>query len=183
MSAIYWQYSHEMKSTMTIQRTNLTSVSSTPIADYSHEIVDVSHLVSLPETIAPVNSRVVVVRPRSFEKQNNLRGSARLSDVINEFAALPGGKQAIEEGRKQVAEKFYGNEPTSLQALRLAKGLSQVELAALLDTTQPRISIYERGFETPGFELMMKMKDVYGVDMNTLSDAVSHAIKRRGAAK
>lgn len=103
--------------------------------------------------------------------------------MINEFTALPGGRQAIEEGRKRVAEKLYGNEPISLQALRLAKGLSQVELAALLGTTQPRISIYERGFETPGFELMMKMKDVYGVDMNTLSDAVSHAIKRRGAAK
>ena len=84
----------------------------------------------------------------------------------------------MQDARRWVADTLYANEPQSLQALRLRLGMQQTDLANRLNTTQPRISLYERGQEQPAFEMMQRMCQVLEVDMNTLARAIAHASTR-----
>ncbi|MCL2862237.1 MAG: helix-turn-helix domain-containing protein [Firmicutes bacterium] len=50
-----------------------------------------------------------------------------------------------------------------LKELREEKGLSQVELAKLMDIKQRTISHYEKGEREPDFQTLKKLCDFFGV--------------------
>lgn len=83
-------------------------------------------------------------------------------------------------GRKWAGSTLYADEPQSLQAMRLKRGWSQSDLAKQLQTSQARVSIYERGEETPAFDMMNRMCEIFEIDMNTLAAAIQHAANRKG---
>jgi len=128
--------------------------------------------------MAEADCRVVVVTPSGAKTKKPPKVGFKLSDVIDDAMCTPEGKQAMQDARRWAADTLYADEPQSLQALRLRLGMQQADLAKRLNTTQPRISLYERGVEQPAFEMMQRMCQVLEVDMNTLSSAIAHASTR-----
>ena len=55
-----------------------------------------------------------------------------------------------------------------LRSMRIAKNLTQKELAQKLGLSFSTISMYERGDREPGLETMEKIADFFNVDMNYL---------------
>jgi Zn-dependent peptidase ImmA (M78 family) len=60
---------------------------------------------------------------------------------------------------------------------RLARGLTQAELAAMIDVTQPALHRYEHGLREPEPEILARLAEVLGVTV----DFLLHAGKTRGA--
>lgn len=59
---------------------------------------------------------------------------------------------------------------TRLKELREAKGLSQEELAQILNTTRSRIGNYEQGTRQPDFEMQEAIADLFNVSIDFLFD-------------
>lgn len=57
----------------------------------------------------------------------------------------------------------------NLKLARTAAGMTQKELAGRLGIAQKQLSRYERGEQAPSVEMAVKIADVLGVDMNTLT--------------
>lgn len=74
-------------------------------------------------------------------------GALDIDDLIAEFEQDSGAAAAIQAGRQWVADEFYKDEPTSIRALRLKKGLSQAQLASAIGTSQSHVARIERGTE------------------------------------
>lgn len=55
-----------------------------------------------------------------------------------------------------------------LRALRKDRGLTQVQLAAILQVQQSRINRYETGASTPGPEVFLQIADFFDVSMDYL---------------
>lgn len=146
------------------------------------ECVDISHLPSSPKTLFDENARFFAVIPQT-EIPSAVRrrpsGGSRLSDVIAEFSASKGGQQQLEAGRQWVAETFYKDEPASLQAFRLRKGMSQSDLAKAIGVNQPRISIYERGLEKPEFDMLVRLRNALDVSTDQIFAAIEYAVSKR----
>lgn len=71
----------------------------------------------------------------------------------------------------------YISEPTTelgvrLRQLRTRAGLTQPELAELLDTKSNRISDWEIGKHTPTLRLLRKIAEVYGITVSGLLRSV-----------
>ena len=61
-----------------------------------------------------------------------------------------------------------GDFASVLKKLRLAKGLTQGELAEALGTTRSRLSMYELGQREPDFETTETIADFFNVDVDYL---------------
>lgn len=59
---------------------------------------------------------------------------------------------------------------TRIKQHREAKGLTQSEMAYLLNISQPFLSKLESGFIQPKFELLIKIASFLGVDVNVIID-------------
>lgn len=51
---------------------------------------------------------------------------------------------------------------TAIKELRIKKGLSQQELADLMDTTQAAVGLWETGLRTPRADKLPKLAEVLG---------------------
>ncbi len=60
----------------------------------------------------------------------------------------------------------------TLRALRVANGLTQVELAKLLGTSQTTISSWEKGESVPNGKNIKKIADFYSVEADVIFDAI-----------
>ena len=62
----------------------------------------------------------------------------------------------------QIANKYIRN---NLVALRTAKGINKKEMAELLDIDRQKYYSYESGRCVPGYDLLIKIVDFFGVDL------------------
>lgn len=112
--------------------------------------------------------------------QRHPEGQISMSDLIeslcNDDPELSGH---IASARKWAAGEFYGSEKT-LKAFRLRAGLSQKDLAQLIDTSQPHIAKIEAGKADPQYSTMVKLSNALGVDLNELGEALKNAASRAG---
>ena len=70
-----------------------------------------------------------------------------------------------------------------MAAFRIAKGLSQGELAEALGITRELVTYYERVATNPNLELVKKVADFFGVTVGELlKDTAAHATGKRGPA-
>ncbi len=147
------------------------------------ECHDISHLPALPSTLRDANYRIYAVKSTTpiQKPRRPQRSGTSLADAIADLERTPEGKAEVAAGRRWVGDALYAGEQQSLQAMRLKHGWSQAELAQRLQTTQARVSIYERGEEQPAFDMLVRMSETLEVDMNTLFSAIRHAATRRGA--
>jgi DNA-binding XRE family transcriptional regulator len=95
-----------------------------------------------------------------------------LNDSFSEFDKLVDAleqsaesKVQLNDARKWVVSKFYGDLPT-LSSLRLSAGLSQKQLANSCEIEQPHVSRYESGRHVPSLEIAALMSSVFGVTLD-----------------
>lgn len=67
----------------------------------------------------------------------------------------------------------------SLKELRRAKGLSQVELAKLLDVNQSAISQWEKGRTSPDYQKLLRLSEVLDVSVDALVGTVQREERTR----
>lgn len=56
----------------------------------------------------------------------------------------------------------------TIKQLRVKEGYSQKDLGDILGVTKQAISMYERGDRTPDAEMLVKLADVFNVDLNVI---------------
>jgi predicted transcriptional regulator len=87
-----------------------------------------------------------------------------LESVIAQFESDREFAQAMSESRKGLAQLLYSDEPETLAALRLNAGLSQTQLAQLLETSQSYIARIEAGRVDPGTEMVAKIASALSIN-------------------
>lgn len=102
-----------------------------------------------------------------------------IGDLIADFSS-DGMDAAIKAARSRLANRVQRNRNGSptLRGLRLKHELSQAELAARLNTSQPHIARLENGRSEPGRETMRKLADVFGIDMNAVDAAFEQGVDK-----
>lgn len=99
-------------------------------------------------------------------------GFGRLDDLLDELESDTSLQDGLAEARREIAEAEVASGKVSLATLRMARGLSQIEFAGLLGTSQAAISRLESGQQEPRLATLRKMAEVLHVDMNTLTAAL-----------
>ena len=67
-----------------------------------------------------------------------------------------------------------------MAAFRVAKGLSQEQLAEALGMTRSRVNYYERAAKNPSMEVVEKVAAFFGVTVGELFNDVSRTAKKPG---
>lgn len=108
--------------------------------------------------------------------------SSSISESFSDFDKLlqsvevdPQAAASVQEGRKWVADSFYGDRST-LASLRLAAGLSQRQVAAACGIEQPHVSRYESGRHEPSLGTAQKMAAVLGVGLDVFAAAWANTV-------
>jgi DNA-binding XRE family transcriptional regulator len=101
-----------------------------------------------------------------------LANTRSLSDVVAEFAQNADVAEKLPAARRRVGQTLFGNELSSLAAMRLNAGLSQAGLAVKAETSQPHIARIEKGQTDPGTDLIVRVANALGVEPSRVFDAV-----------
>lgn len=87
-------------------------------------------------------------------------------------------RQALEDARRWIANKFYGDEKDTLRVFRLQKGLSQARLASIIGTTQSHVARIESGRCDVQVGTLVRMAKALGLEPT----AIFHAfLKKQGS--
>jgi transcriptional regulator with XRE-family HTH domain len=71
-----------------------------------------------------------------------------------------------------------------LRELRLARGLTQQQLAAMIDSNHPFISNMERGLTLPGLAMLVRLADALECNVSELVEVLDRVSRRsRASAK
>lgn len=99
----------------------------------------------------------------------------QLSQQHNDFDALmaelegnPANSAELVAAGAWVADTFYAEEGDTLRTVRLRKGLSQVQLAEMLQTSQPQVAKIESGKVDLQYSTLVKLGAALGLDANAL---------------
>lgn len=99
----------------------------------------------------------------------------QLSQKHNDFDALmaelendPTNAQELAAASTWVADTYYAREGETLRTARLRKGLSQVQLSALLQTSQSQVAKIESGKVDLQQSTLLKLSTALDLDANTL---------------
>lgn len=84
---------------------------------------------------------------------------------------MPGGRTATKPAPK------FGQR---MAAFRIAKGLSQQQLANALSTTRSRINYYERAATNPSLEVVQQIADFFGVTVGELLNDTTRTARKPG---
>ena len=85
--------------------------------------------------------------------------------------AMPGGRPPTKPA------PFFGQR---MAAFRVAKGLSQAQLAEELGMKRDLVAYYERSAKNPSLELVKKVADFFGVTVGEMLNDVSRAKRKPG---
>ena len=95
-----------------------------------------------------------------------------IDTLVEQAATDPVAKVAIADGRKAIAENYYGAEPRSLAYFRLQKGWSQKELAMRVGTSQSYIARVEAGDIDPQVSTLRRLATALEVQPEVVFNAV-----------
>jgi len=113
------------------------------------------------------------LHPQVFFRGNELaRPGTDIDDFVAELCAEdPELGAMLSEARQEIAEEYFDGE-LSVRNLRLQAGLSQQELAAAMNTSQPYIAKLEAGKTDPRWSTVVRLADVLGCSMDQLKQAI-----------
>lgn len=83
----------------------------------------------------------------------------------------PDRAQGLKTARAAVAEALYSDEPITIKVLRLRSGLTQSQLAAALDTSQPHVARLESGRQDAVMSTCRKLCKALNVTFDELNSA------------
>lgn len=95
-------------------------------------------------------------------------GFVNFSELFN----LPESKPDTDALQTARSDLIKARKIKGLAKLRLEKGFSQVELADMVGTSQPRLSMWEKGTEKPSFENIKKLRSILNVEYQNLMEAL-----------
>ncbi len=95
-----------------------------------------------------------------------------IGNLVRQWEQDERKRHALEEGRRWVADTFYGEDGDTVRTLRLCKGWTQTRLAEALGTSQPHVARIERGTENLTIETCRKLARALEIDLNTLDQAL-----------
>lgn len=101
----------------------------------------------------------------------DIPGLLDIDDIVAGLEEEEGAAEAFHEARAWAADLF-GSEGQTLQSLRLRRGLSQAQLAAIMGTKQPNIARLEAGKDNMTLDTCFRLADALAVDLNTLGEVV-----------
>jgi predicted XRE-type DNA-binding protein len=101
----------------------------------------------------------------SEKKKQELAAKGFQTGTVADFLGLTPEDEAWIEMKRALRDKVV--------ELRAERGLSQVELARLLGTKQPRVSKIEAGDASVGYDLLMKTLLVLGATPVEIGAAIS----------
>ena len=93
----------------------------------------------------------------------NSRKHKNLSQLISSIEKNETDKLALQEKRKELAERYLKG-TKSLAAIRLSAGLSQVGLAEAVNTSQSWVARLEKGEQNLTFDKMKEVSEVLGIN-------------------
>lgn len=91
---------------------------------------------------------------------------------MSRLEADPEHAQGFKDARQWAAEALYGDEEVTPKVLRLRAGLTQIQLAALLETSQPQIAKIESGRQDPSMSTCRKLCKALNVSLDVLGAAL-----------
>lgn len=94
-------------------------------------------------------------------------GAVSIDDLVAELSDDDEFKAGLAEARGWLAESAYDGE-VSLKTIRLKKGLSQTDLAALADMHQPQVARIEAGRSSPQVDTVQRLASALDYDMGEL---------------
>lgn len=100
-----------------------------------------------------------------------------IDTLVEQAETDPIAKVAIADGRKAIAENYYGAEPRSLAFFRLQKGWSQKELAMRVGTSQSYIARVEAGDVDPQVSTLRRLAVALEVEPEVVFNAVLSGAK------
>ena len=96
-----------------------------------------------------------------------------IGDLVKRWEQDPERSAHLKEARQWVADTFHADEKDTIRILRLRKGLSQAQLAKVINTSQPHIARIERGTENVHIDTCRRLCNALDIDMNTLNRALA----------
>ncbi len=100
-----------------------------------------------------------------------------IDTLVEQAETDPVARVAIADGRKAIAENYYGAEPRSLAFYRLYKGWSQKELAMRVGTSQSYIARVEAGDIDPQVSTLRRIAAALEVEPEVVFNAVLSGAK------
>lgn len=79
------------------------------------------------------------------------------------LSADPRKAAALQRARRRISKEIDSNSAFSITKLRLNAGLSQAELAGMMNTQQPAIARLEKGQTEPQLSTIQKLAEAFGV--------------------
>lgn len=132
------------------------------------------NLFTYSEYSAPTtaSNRSVVINIEAHIPQKNFdKTKGRpITQRIRGIEKDPEKSRALVNARKWVGEAIYGHEAATLKAYRLNLGLSQNDLALLINSSQSHVARIERGTENLHIETCRKLCAALKIDMNHLNE-------------
>lgn len=148
------------------QNMNSQYASSTPTKTYEKLVVGKG--VATEATSIESPCVVFQIEDRLRPKIETPAHHKTIDQLVDKWSKDEKRREAMEQARRWVADKFHGEDGDTVRTLRLKKGWSQAQLAAELSTSQPHIARIERGTENLAIETCRKLCSVLDIDMNTL---------------
>lgn len=132
------------------------------------------NLFTYSEYAAPNSSSapcvVINIEPHFPQKFVDHAKGRPVSQRVRGLELDPKKKQLLRDARKWVGESLYSHELPTLKAYRLNLGLSQTDLARLINSSQSHIARIERGTENLHIETCRKLCGALKIDMNHLNE-------------
>lgn len=120
--------------------------------------------------------RAVVVKMLAPAPEDIPEGFLSIDEFEKEFVARheteEEGRAELKKGREWVADKFFGQDGDTIRSFRLRKGMSQVDVAKMLGTSQPHVARIESGSENPLLATCRRLCRALDIDMNSLDKAM-----------
>ncbi|WP_178113204.1 MULTISPECIES: helix-turn-helix transcriptional regulator [unclassified Pseudomonas] len=96
----------------------------------------------------------------------------KFSAFMERLERDPAHAKGLSEARSSVADALYPDDGITLKILRLKAGLTQTQLAAALETSQPHIARMEAGRQEPVMSTCRKLSKTLGVSLDIISSAL-----------
>ena len=94
-------------------------------------------------------------------------------DELLRRSVQKGRGPALERARRRLGNRLAAGGLVTLREMRLRAGMSQVELAAKIGTSQSRIARLEAGKENVSLLTAKKLADALGVDLDNIAAVLS----------
>lgn len=119
----------------------------------------------------------------SAQRPIPLLETVSLESLILESEADSIKAKYLSDARKELSDTLYDEEPKTLGMLRLAAGLSQVQLAKLIGTSQPHLARIEQGKNDPSTDMISRIAKALGLNGIDVFQAIRNQLETIEASK